>query len=135
MGLGLDEPRYRLIEGVHEHRPGPRTRVRGWDVPEFLLKGRGHQDRTVTLHREIAQRVVPRKDGYRGELRPRQLLRLHGLLPVGSRRFGAGRDGLIEADHSRAAVTMRFAILRFFLGRRCCCSRPGSLSAPWVFGM
>src|SRR5215469_88781 len=68
--LGLNEPRRQLVEGVHEHRLGSATRAHGRDVPELLLQGRGHQDRTFASYREIVQRVVPRKDGYRGEFHP-----------------------------------------------------------------
>src|SRR5262249_55754989 len=90
IGLGLDEPRCQLIEGVHENRLGSAARARGRDVPELLLQSRDHQDRTVTPHREIVQRVVPRKNGYRGGLRRWRFLRLHGVLPAGSGRAGPG---------------------------------------------
>jgi hypothetical protein len=59
-----------MSDALRGHRFGLAARVRGRDVAELLLQDRSHQDRTVTPYGEIVRRVVPRKGGDRGELRP-----------------------------------------------------------------
>ena len=77
VGLCLDDPHRRLVEGVNQDRFGRNGRGCRWDVPELLVQDRGHQDRAIGSYREIFQEGVRRENGHGGELGQRHYLSLH----------------------------------------------------------